>query len=75
MSEEEIAKALWELASMGIYAEPTSSAAYAGIRRLCRERILGREDDVVMIVSGNGLKAGSEIEGLRSFMTGEKKYY
>lgn len=74
VSEEEIAKALWELASMGIYAEPTSSAAYAGIRRLCRERILGREDDVVMIVSGNGLKTGSEIEGLRSFMAGEKKY-
>lgn len=62
VSEDEIGEALRELASMGIYAEPTSSAAYAGIRKLCREQILGRADDVVMIVSGNGLKAGSEIE-------------
>lgn len=64
VSEEEIKEALRVLALKGIYAEPTSSAAYAGIHKLCREQILNREDDVIMIVSGNGLKAGSEIAKL-----------
>ncbi len=64
VEEEEIKAALKELAGKGIYAEPTSSVAYAGVQKLCREKVLGREDDVVIVVSGNGLKAGSEISRL-----------
>lgn len=64
VTEAEIRSALKELALRGIYAEPTSSAAYAGIRKLCREQVLKKNDEVIMIISGNGLKAGNEIEKL-----------
>ncbi|MGI6075801.1 MAG: threonine synthase [Pyramidobacter sp.] len=73
VSEEEILEAMVLLARRGIYAEPTSCVAYAGICRLCGEQALGREDDVVMLVSGNGLKAGAEIESLLKNRQGERK--
>lgn len=64
VSEEQIKSALRELASKGIYAEPTSSTAYAGVLKLCAEGVLKKDSHVVMTVSGNGLKAGREMDDL-----------
>ena len=62
--EEEIVDAVKSLASCGIFAEPTSSTAYAGIRQLVERKVLKKEDEVIMVVSGNGLKASVEIAEL-----------
>ena len=64
VNEEEIRQAVPAIAKLGIYAEPTSSAAFAGLGKLIRNGVLGKNDNVVMVISGNGLKAGPEIEEL-----------
>lgn len=64
VSEEEIVWAVKELASRGFYAEPTSAAAYAGLIRLLERQELSSKDPVIMMISGNGLKTGAEMETL-----------
>ena len=56
-----LALQLRELGKMGFYAEPTSAAAYAGLLELLRDRTLNEQSDVILMISGNGLKAGEEI--------------
>ncbi len=73
VSEEEIRQAIPAVAGLGVYAEPTSCAAFAGIRKLVDRNILGKENNVIMVVSGNGLKAGPEIEELTKENREEKK--
>jgi len=41
----------------GIFAEPTSAAAFAGLARLIRLGRLGVGADVLVPVTGSGLKA------------------
>ncbi|HEV2121714.1 MAG TPA: pyridoxal-phosphate dependent enzyme [Chloroflexota bacterium] len=40
----------------GIYAEPTSAAAVAGLAELASRGIVGREDIVVVAITGTGIK-------------------
>jgi threonine synthase len=40
----------------GIYAEPTSAAAFAGLAQLAHRGIIGRDDVVIVAVTGSGLK-------------------
>ena len=61
VGEEAIISALRTLMGHGFYVEPTSATAYAGLEQLVEEGDLSSDDRVVMIVSGNGLKAGAEI--------------
>ena len=42
--------------SEGIYAEPTSAAAFAGLERLIDLGVIGRDDVVLVPVTGFGLK-------------------
>ncbi len=42
--------------SCGIFGEPAGVAAAAGVAKLCRDELLGENDSVVTIVTGNGLK-------------------
>lgn len=64
VNEEQIKNACLELGLLGIYAEPTSSTAYAGILKLKEEGVLHSEDDVITIISGNGLKTTETIGSL-----------
>ena len=64
LQREEIASAVKELAGLGFYVEPTSAAAYAGLLKLLQDGVLNETSDVIMMVSGNGLKASTEIAGL-----------
>ncbi|MDU4959131.1 MAG: threonine synthase [Sporomusaceae bacterium] len=64
ISEDKIIAALKEIISKGFYIEPTSATAYAGVKELLATGIFEEADDVVMIASGNGLKAGAEITEL-----------
>jgi threonine synthase len=55
--EEEILTERDRLAELeGIYAEPTSAAACAGLIRLARQGAIGRQDVVILAITGSGLK-------------------
>jgi threonine synthase len=62
--EDEIASAQQDLARQGIYIEPTSAVAAAGLRQLIRDGEIGREGKTVVLLSGSGLKATETIQGL-----------
>jgi len=40
----------------GVFAEPAAAAAYAGLARAADGGIVDREDRVVVLVTGSGLK-------------------
>lgn len=62
--EAEIIEASKELASMGFFVEPTSATAYAGLKQLVDSKAISPTESMIMIVSGNGLKASAEIAEL-----------
>ncbi len=52
----------WRLALAereGVYAESTSTAAFAGLERLVKDGVIGRNDSVLVPVTGSGLKEPS----------------
>jgi threonine synthase len=61
VSEEEIAAALGKLARQGLYVEPTSAAAAAGLSRLVAAAAIGANERTVLVLTGSGLKAGERI--------------
>jgi threonine synthase len=61
VSEEEIGAALGALARSGLYVEPTSAAAAAGLSQLIRSSAIRREEVTVMVLTGSGLKASEKI--------------
>ncbi|MEO6891094.1 MAG: threonine synthase [Ktedonobacteraceae bacterium] len=58
VSDEAILAAEKELASLtGIFAEPSGAAAYAGLLRLLAEDRIARDERVVLLITGSGLKS------------------
>jgi threonine synthase len=56
VGEREIADAKAIIGLCGIGCEPASAATLAGIRKLCLSGIIGRDEDVVAVLTGNVLK-------------------
>lgn len=57
MSDDAISTAISRLAgSTGIFAEPAGAAALAGLEAALSEGLVDREDRVVLMITGNGLK-------------------
>lgn len=57
VTDEEIIAAIPVLArDAGIFAEPAASATYAGMLKAARQALIGEEDEVVGLITGNGLK-------------------
>ena len=62
ISEDEIVSALGALARMGMYVEPTSAAAAAGLSPAARSREPSRRTRrSVLVLTGSGLKASEKI--------------
>jgi threonine synthase len=61
VSEEEIVSALGALARMGMYVEPTSAAAAAGLRQLLKTSAIAPNETTVLVLTGSGLKASEKI--------------
>ncbi|MCE9639710.1 MAG: threonine synthase [Betaproteobacteria bacterium] len=61
VSEEEIVSALGALARQGLYVEPTSAAAAAGLRQLFKTKAIVPEQKTVLVLTGMGLKASEKI--------------
>jgi threonine synthase len=61
VSEEEIVAALGALARIGLYVEPTSAAAAAGLTQLIAAGAIKRGETTVLVLTGTGLKASERI--------------
>jgi len=59
--EAKIRFAHGRLAKMGLYVEPTSAAAAAGLSQLLENRVLASGARIVVILTGSGLKASETI--------------
>ena len=57
VSEEAIVEASRQLADSGLYAEPTSAVAAAGLTALLRRGAIGPQETTVVVLTGGGLKA------------------
>ena len=57
VSDKEIVKAIPDLAQKtGVFAEPAGAATWAGVKKAAQNKMLGPEESVVVINTGNGLK-------------------
>jgi threonine synthase len=57
VSDAEILSAYRDVARLeGVFCEPSSAASLAGVRRLAAEGRIGRDEIVVCVLTGNGLK-------------------
>lgn len=61
-----ILAALEQLARLGFFVEPTSAAAAAGLTRLLASGDIQHGESVVLILTGHGLKAATQISALMS---------
>jgi threonine synthase len=48
----------------GVFAEPSGAAAVAGLRKLLKEDFVKRNDTVVVLVTGSGLKDPDKVMGM-----------
>ncbi len=61
VGESEIIAALGVLAHMGLYVEPTSAAAAAGLTQLLASGAIRRDEQTVVVLTGSGLKSSGRI--------------
>ncbi|MDH3700138.1 MAG: threonine synthase [Alphaproteobacteria bacterium] len=57
VTEEEIIDALRDFSAKGFFVEPTTAAAGAGLGKLLADGRVRRDERIVMILTGSGLKA------------------
>jgi threonine synthase len=57
VQDEEILEAMRSTGRLtGIFAEPAAATAVAGVRRAVEDSVIGRKENVLAVVTGNGLK-------------------
>lgn len=57
VSDDEILAAIGELASRtGVFAEPAAAATWAAAKQLAEGNRMGKDETVVLLITGNGLK-------------------
>ena len=61
VSEEDIQSGIKILAGKGVYVEPTSAVVVKAFDSFVEEGIVGRDDTVVSILTGSGLKATEKL--------------
>ena len=64
LAEAEIEAALFELARIGLYVEPTSALAAAAFNRLLDEGVIRPGETTVLVLTGSGLKATQRVSDL-----------
>ena len=64
VEEAEIVEALRGLARRGLYVEPTSAVAAAGLTRLLASGTIRPDETTVLVLTGSGLKASATIREL-----------
>jgi threonine synthase len=56
VSDEEILKAIAELGTAGVFAEPAGATAYAGLVKAAASGVVGSADPLLVLNTGSGLK-------------------
>lgn len=56
VEDEDIIKAIAELGTMGIFAEPAGATAYAGLVKAAATGVVGSDDPILVMNTGSGLK-------------------
>lgn len=56
VEDAEIIKAIAKLGSVGVFAEPAGSTAYAGVELAILKGIINKDDPVLALITGSGLK-------------------
>jgi threonine synthase len=69
VTEADIVEALRGLAARGLYVEPTSAAAAAGLSQLLASGAIRRQETTVLVLTGSGLKASAVIGELLQLAT------
>jgi len=65
VSDSQIFKAELQIAKLeGMFAEPASSATIAALRKLVKEGKINKNDSVVCLITGSGLKATDVLQAL-----------
>ena len=64
LTEPEIAAAMFELARIGLYVEPTGAQAVGAFAKLLTAGTIAPEQTTVLVLTGSGLKATGRIEEL-----------
>ncbi len=64
VSEAEIEKALFELARIGLYVEPTSALAAAAFSQLLERGVIQSSETTVLVLTGAGLKTTQRVGAL-----------
>ena len=64
VSEAEIEAALFDLSRIGLYAEPTSALAAAGLTKLMERGVVQPGETTVVVLTGSGLKATRRVAEL-----------
>jgi len=75
VEEAEIVQALRELARRGLYVEPTSAVAAAGLSRLLASGVIRPQEYTVLVLTGSGLKASATIGELLKLAPRSGKAY
>ncbi len=76
VSDEQILSAEKELARQtGVFAEPSGAASYAGLLRLLDEGKIARAEQVVLLVTGSGLKSIDAVAGTAGSVVPIEKGY
>lgn len=56
VSDEQILEAIAELGTLGIFCEPAGAAAFAGMKQAVHQGMIARDEPVIVINTGSGLK-------------------
>ncbi len=56
VSDDDILRAIADLGSLGIFAEPAGAAAYAGLVKAAQDEIVKPEDPILVLNTGSGFK-------------------
>lgn len=74
VSDEEIMLSQKKLASLsGIYAEPSSASVFAGLEKSIRNKLITKNEQIVLLITGTGLK---DVDATIRFTEGfEKESY
>jgi threonine synthase len=67
--EDELLPAVTELARTGLFVEPTSAQVLPALRRFHADGHLDRDDTVVLVLTGSGLKAAQRLTQLATDTT------
>jgi threonine synthase len=70
VTDDEILAAQRDIVRLeGVFCEPASAAGVAGVRRLAAEGRIGREETIVCVLTGHGLKDPDAIQGEEGTLT------